>query len=326
MWQLTRAGNQHDKLVRDTLLDLQDHRLARIESVREDQRQVWMLTRRGHGEARKLLESKGIRVSALREEKYDPVTGKLLGAGYDDHAAAITSTAAELHRAGIGHRLGFATEIPHRLGNGYVQRADLLVRAPAAGVPVLLLEVDRRTEDAHDLVAKLRRYWEWGRLLPRDADKHTVDLVRSRTDAIEHVDHEERLWRRVYPPTGREGLVPVAFVLADTTEAKVDNTVKVRCRSSLVRIPPSRLAVVLSPSPLMGAPPLRSRCRRRPADHSVQCRPGPRCRAVRLWRAGQVPAGRCTASRPCRCRGWCAAVRPTPSVGGGFVELPGSAR
>ncbi|MYS95607.1 hypothetical protein GTY47_39585 [Streptomyces sp. SID5464] len=29
----------------------------------------------------------------------------------------------------------------------------------------LLLEVDRRTEDAHDLVAKLRRYWGWGRPL-----------------------------------------------------------------------------------------------------------------------------------------------------------------
>ncbi|WP_162467818.1 hypothetical protein [Streptomyces sp. QHH-9511] len=26
---------------------------------------------------------------------------------------------------------------------------------------------------------KVRRYWEWGRLLPKDAAKHTVDLVRS---------------------------------------------------------------------------------------------------------------------------------------------------
>ncbi|MFF2654319.1 hypothetical protein [Streptomyces sp. NPDC058045] len=95
-------------------------------------------------------------------------------------------------------------------------------------MPVLLLEIDRRTEDAHDLVAKLRRYWEWGRLLPKDADKRTVDLVRSRPDAVDQVvDHEKRLWRRVYPPTGREGLVPVAFVFADTTEAKVANTIAV---------------------------------------------------------------------------------------------------
>ncbi|MEU8294609.1 replication-relaxation family protein [Streptomyces pseudogriseolus] len=187
MWKLTRPDNQHDKLTRDNLLDLQDHQLVRIELVREDQRQVWVLTKRGHGEAKKLLEPKGIRISALREEKYDPDTGELLGTSYDDHAAAVTSTAAELHRAGIGHRLGFQTEIGHRLADGYVQRADLVVRAPEAGVPVLLLEIDRRTENAHELVAKLRRYWEWGRLLPKDAPKLIVDLwsapgrVRSRT-------------------------------------------------------------------------------------------------------------------------------------------------
>ncbi|MFF8287485.1 hypothetical protein ACF06W_32875 [Streptomyces albus] len=108
-----------------------------------------------------------------------------------------------------------------------MQRAGLVVRASAAGVPVLLLETDRRTEDAPDLVAKLRRYGERGRLLAKDADKHTVDLVRSRPDALDHVGHERRLRRRVYPPTGREGLVPLAFVFADTTEAKVANTVAV---------------------------------------------------------------------------------------------------
>ncbi|MFD8252939.1 replication-relaxation family protein [Streptomyces werraensis] len=227
MWKLTRPDNRHDKLTRDNLLDLEEHRLVRIESVQDDQRQVWVLTARGHREAKQLLEPKGIRVSALRKQDYDPDTGEVLGGGYDDHAAAVTSTAAELHRAGIGHLLGFETEVPHRLGSGYVQRADLVMRAPASGVPVLLLEIDRRTEDAHELVHKLRRYWEWGRLLAPDADKHTVDLVRSRPDAIEDVGHEKRLWRRVYPPTGREGLVPLAFVFADTTKAKVDNTVQV---------------------------------------------------------------------------------------------------
>ncbi|MER6162827.1 replication-relaxation family protein [Streptomyces sp. NPDC001868] len=227
LWKLTRPDNQHDKLTRDNLLDLEDHRLVRIESVQDDQRQVWVLTERGHREAKQLLEPKNIRVSALRKEKYHPDTGELLAGSYDDHAAAVTSTAAELHRAGIGHRLGFATEVPHRLAGGYVQRADLVVRAKAGGVPVMLLEIDRRTEDADDLVHKLRRYWEWGRLLAPDADKHTVDLVRSRPDAIASIDHEHRLWRRVYPPTGREGLVPVAFVFADSTRAKVDNTVQV---------------------------------------------------------------------------------------------------
>jgi hypothetical protein len=44
LWKLTRPDNQHDKLMRDNLLDLQDHHLVRIESVRDDQRQVWVLT------------------------------------------------------------------------------------------------------------------------------------------------------------------------------------------------------------------------------------------------------------------------------------------
>lgn len=44
---------------------------------------------------------------------------------------------------------------------------------------------------------------------------------------MEHVGHEKWLWRRVYSPTGREGLVPVAFVFGDTTTAKVANTVAV---------------------------------------------------------------------------------------------------
>ncbi|WP_336319789.1 hypothetical protein [Streptomyces lavendofoliae] len=79
-----------------------------------------------------------------------------------------------------------------------------MVRAPAAGVSVLLLEIDRRTKDAHDLVTKLRRYRQWGRPLPRDADKHTVGLVRSGPDAIEHVGHAKRRWRRSSrPPAGR---------------------------------------------------------------------------------------------------------------------------
>ncbi|WP_323451810.1 replication-relaxation family protein, partial [Streptomyces yaizuensis] len=87
----------------------------------------------------------------------------MLGTGYSDHAAAVTSTAAELHRAGNGHPLAFQTEIPYRLTGGYAQRADLVMRAPEAKVPILLLEIDRRTEDAHQLVHKLRRYARHGR-------------------------------------------------------------------------------------------------------------------------------------------------------------------
>lgn len=54
---------------------------------------MWVLTARGHGEAKSLLP-RGIRLSALCEEEYEPKTGKLPGGtGYADHALAVTSTA-----------------------------------------------------------------------------------------------------------------------------------------------------------------------------------------------------------------------------------------
>ncbi|MFJ9153447.1 hypothetical protein ACIRP7_36600 [Streptomyces sp. NPDC102270] len=50
---------------------------------------MWVLTARGHREAKKLLEPKNIRVSVLRKEEYTPVSGELLARGYDDHARPV---------------------------------------------------------------------------------------------------------------------------------------------------------------------------------------------------------------------------------------------
>ncbi|WP_251020319.1 hypothetical protein [Streptomyces sp. ISL-98] len=49
----------------------------------------------------------------------------------------------------------------------------------------------------------------------------------ARAGGVDHIDHEQRLWRRLYPPTNREGTPPLAFVFADTTPTKVANTVQV---------------------------------------------------------------------------------------------------
>ncbi|MEU9376498.1 replication-relaxation family protein [Streptomyces sp. NPDC048255] len=221
LWKLTRPANKHDKLVRDTLLDLQEHRLVRVESKREDNRQVWVLTARGHREARSLLPRE-IRVSALRKEEYHPVTGKLLGTGYDDHALAVTATAAEMTRAGFGALLAWQTEVSHPLRGGYVQYADAVVKASAANVPVLLLEVDRLNEGVDDLVHKLRRYTEFFERLAPGADKEQPERAQ-RPDTI---DQELRLWRNIYPRTGREGYPPIAFVFADGSEVTMDNTMR----------------------------------------------------------------------------------------------------
>ncbi|GGU11915.1 Hsp20/alpha crystallin family protein [Streptomyces lateritius] len=49
-----------------------------------------------------------------------------------------------------------AADLVTALGNGYTQYADLKMRAPDAGVPAMLLEVDRVNESVDVLVAKLR--------------------------------------------------------------------------------------------------------------------------------------------------------------------------
>jgi Replication-relaxation len=223
LWKLTRPTNKHDKLVRETLLDLQDHRLVWIESKGGDQRQVWVLTARGHREARTHLLPRGIRLSALRKEEYHPVTGELLGAGYADHALAVTATAAELTRAGFGSLLAWQTEVGHKLGNGFVQRADLVLKAPVAGVPVMLFEVDRLNEGAAELVHKLQRYTAWFELLVPGVDAQQEQWARNRGE----VRQELRLWRRFYPPTGREGYPPIAFVFADASPTTIGNTITV---------------------------------------------------------------------------------------------------
>ncbi|WP_052769500.1 hypothetical protein [Streptomyces europaeiscabiei] len=70
----------------------------------------------------------------------------------------MSTTAAVLTGAGFGTPLSWQTEIGHKLPYGYTQYADLTMRAPDAGVPAMLLEVDRVNEPVDDLVAKLRRY------------------------------------------------------------------------------------------------------------------------------------------------------------------------
>lgn len=78
----------------------------------------------------------------------------------------------------------------------------------------MLLEVDRVTEPVDDLVAKLRRYTDWFEL---PAPKADADKERAARGAAVH---DFRLWSRIYPPTGREGYVPLAFVFTGKTAAQ----------------------------------------------------------------------------------------------------------
>ncbi|MEV5568042.1 hypothetical protein AB0L54_35095, partial [Streptomyces sp. NPDC052196] len=113
-------------------------------------------------------------------------------------------------------------EIAHKLPYGYTQYADLTMRAPDAGVPAMLLEVDRVNEPVDDLTAKLRCYSDWFELLAPKADADQERAARRQGAAV----HDFRLWSRIYPATGREGYVPVAFVFTGKTAAQRESRMR----------------------------------------------------------------------------------------------------
>ncbi|MFF9512154.1 hypothetical protein ACF1BU_36500 [Streptomyces sp. NPDC014724] len=103
-----------------------------------------------------------------------------------------------------------------RAGASKERGADLTMRAPDAGVPAMLLEVDRVNEPVDELVDKLRRYTDWFELLAPKADANKEKAARRQGAAV----HDFRLRSRIYPATGREGYVPVAFVFTGKTAAQ----------------------------------------------------------------------------------------------------------
>ncbi|WP_437112177.1 replication-relaxation family protein [Streptomyces sp. enrichment culture] len=219
LWRMLRPGDRHDRITRDTLNALKDSGLTRVETRLESGHQLWVLTEKGHKEA-KLLLPKNVRISALRKLTVDDEGRPVESDGYDEHAAAVTSTAAVLTGAGYGTPLSWQTEIAHRLPYGYTQYADLTMRAPDAGVPAMLLEVDRVNEPVDELVDKLRRYTEWFELLAPKADANREKAARGA--AV----HAFRLWSRIYPATGREGYVPVAFVFTGKSAAQRESRMR----------------------------------------------------------------------------------------------------
>ncbi|MGW5679755.1 replication-relaxation family protein [Streptomyces sp. NPDC003860] len=215
LWRMLRPTDRHDRITRDTLNALKETGLVRVETRLESGHQLWVLTEKGHKEAKTLLP-KTVRISALRKLRLDAKGRPVKDDGYDEHAAAVTSTAAVLTGAGYGTPLSWQTEIAHKLPYGYTQYADLTMRAPDAGVPAMLLEVDRVNEPVDDLTAKLRRYTDWFELLAPKADADKEKAARRQGAAV----HDFRLWSRIYPATGREGYVPVAFVFTGRTAAQ----------------------------------------------------------------------------------------------------------
>ncbi|MEU5163850.1 replication-relaxation family protein [Streptomyces sp. NPDC020875] len=222
LWRMLRPGDRHDRCTRDTLKVLEKTGLVREETRLESGHKLWVLTEKGHKEAKTLLP-KSVRISALRKLRLDAKGKPVKDDGYDEHAAAVTSTAAVLTGAGFGTPLSWQTEIAHRLPYGYTQYADLTMRAPDAGVPAMLLEVDRVNEPVDELVDKVRRYSDWFGLLAPKADPDNERAARAFGGIRVH---DFRLWPRIYPATGHEGYVPVAFVFTGKTAAQRESRMR----------------------------------------------------------------------------------------------------
>ncbi|MFI5888156.1 replication-relaxation family protein [Streptomyces sp. NPDC051554] len=216
--RLACPGHKDSKGVRNAALDLARHGLVLSEGSARDGQKLWGLTPLGlaaAGEAlgRPLAEMGGVARGAAR-------SGAPHAMAVNETVIAVTGTQPEPTRPiprstpgsqpapapvvrsvppGIGSPAAWSTEVVHHLPGGVRTRAsvraDVVLRAPEAGLPVLLVEVDRCTEADEVLAAKFARYHQFFRLRTKDASGRTAPV-----------------WQSLYPPTGREGHPPVAVV------------------------------------------------------------------------------------------------------------------
>lgn len=203
LWHLVLPGQRNDKATRDALVDLEAAGRVREELRLPDNRKLWTLTAAGRRETARLLPA-GTKLSKLRTERDGRATA------YSEHALDVVATAGLLARAGFGYLEAFSTEVEHPIPHRRSLFTDLVLRDPGSDVPVLLVEVDRENEGVGTLVEKLTSYRTWCELPAKGTTKAAFEKSlrgwRARTHAL-------RLWPTVYPPTGREGLPPVALVL-----------------------------------------------------------------------------------------------------------------
>ncbi|MGW1729100.1 replication-relaxation family protein [Streptomyces sp. NPDC002306] len=221
MYRLMAPGHKDNKGVRNACLDLAKHGLTLSEGAARDGNKLWGLTPlgldaagevlgRGPGEmgstARGAARSGAPHAMAVNETVITrtpptatrPLTGTPATATAPTAVPAPQAVAAGMVE-GIGSVFSWSTEVALNLPtsgrNRSGVRADAVLRASEAGVPVLLVEVDNCTETTDVLAAKFDKYLRFFRLKTKD-----------------HQEHDVPTWRLLYPPTGREGHPPVAVV------------------------------------------------------------------------------------------------------------------
>lgn len=218
LWRMLRPHHRHDRITRNALNDLRQGGWVRVESRLPSGHQLWVLTARGHAEAKSMLPAnlRG-RMPALRRP-VPPTSGTGRrphgGTGSDGHAVAVTSTAAHLVGAGFGLLLSCETKVALKLASSMLY-TDLVVRGDDERVPTLLVNVDRGTGSIGDLVAKVRSYTAWWQ-----TPAPTTGPDGHPRDCSVGVLARRHLWPQPYPAAGRQGPPPLVFVFTGATPAQ----------------------------------------------------------------------------------------------------------
>ncbi|MCR3732343.1 hypothetical protein FHS35_009261 [Streptomyces umbrinus] len=223
--RLMAPGHKDNKAFRNALLDLARHGITVSEGSSRDGNKLWSLTPHGLDAAAEALGRPA-----------DQMGGTARGAARSGapHAMAVNETIIAITRTpaaptspvprqrpesasppvvvgadamgpeGIGTVGSWSTEVslnlPSSRGTRTAVRADAVLQAPEAGLPVLFVEVDNCTETPERLAAKFEKYRTYFRL----KSKTTQGL-------------ELPVWRSRYAATGRDGHPPVAVVFNSGT-------------------------------------------------------------------------------------------------------------
>ncbi|MFB7763709.1 replication-relaxation family protein [Streptomyces xiamenensis] len=216
MWP-NAASNKPARLA---LLDLETHHLTTPEGssrrpwvdglgegagLRAQRKKLWRLTPMGLIAARGVLPT-GTPMGATRAGGRIAGTARGVGQSGAPHAMLVNEIVVAFARGaaygepgGIAQVTDWLTEVPHPIAARESVIADGVLRAPHAGLPVLMVEADRNTMPPARIAEKITRY-------------RTYFRQRVRTPGARH---EVPLWHLTYPGgTGREGYPPVAFVFA----------------------------------------------------------------------------------------------------------------
>ncbi|CAG6391838.1 replication-relaxation family protein [Streptomyces cocklensis] len=234
--ELVRPHLSDNKQIRNALLVLQTEKKVISEGSTagpagkfgapdrrgEPSQKLWGLTKAG-------LDSAAIK---LKREP-DVMGGHARGAGTGGapHAMAVNATVVAFTRggtlpgspAGIGGIESWRTEVAHPLSSSGKRnvRADAVFQDKDAGVPLLMVEVDRATESAHVLADKVGAYADFYARRVRDPGL-PASTGRGTIGEMNTVPFWETLYRR----TGLPGLPPLAIVLTGAGPTALDSRMR----------------------------------------------------------------------------------------------------